>query len=187
VALTGRRKSAKLYVQPRQETTMTFFRHTLIAVTILMTLGNCNTSVDKGTSNNTDSLTIASADEDGPPFKDECKANFKRFGEYKISNDNCNIYYSGKGWNPEFYSCSWTWGELVNNEFSDDTTVTFIKIHLLDLNQFQLPDNGTDYGNDSIKKYVIAVYSRDSKGGHDESDFDPFKTGKYSKPKQWTE
>lgn len=125
-------------------------------------------------------------DEDGPPFKDECKASFLRLGEYKISNDNCNIYYSGKNWNSKFYLCTWTWGELINNEFPEDTNVTFIKIHLLDLDKFNLPQDGTTYGHDSIKKYVIAVYSRDSKGGSDENIFDPFKTDKYPKPKQWT-
>ena len=166
---------------------MIFFRHALIGLAFTVIFGNCNTSQDKQTLSKKDSVSIATNDEDGPPFKDECTANFDRLGEYKIANDNCNIYYSGKGWNPEFYSCSWTWGELVNNEFPNDTNVTFFKIHLLDLDKFQIPDNGTDYGNDSIKKYVIAIYSRDTKGEHDKSDFDPFKTGKYPKPKQWTE
>lgn len=130
---------------------------------------------------------LQTEDEDGPPFENECKANFYRFGEYKINNNNCHVYYCGKGWNPKFYSCSWVWGELINNEFSDDTNVTAITIHLLDLDRFTLPQDGTEYGNDSIKNYVIAVYGRNSEGGNAKSIFDPFKTGKYPKPEQWIE
>lgn len=132
-------------------------------------------------------ILLKTEDEDGPPFENECKANFHRFGEYKISNSDCHIYYCGKGWNPDFYSCSWSWGELINNEFSDDTNVTAITIHLLDLERFVVPRDGSEYGNDSIKNYVIAVYGRKSGGGDAKSIFDPFKTGKYPRPEQWIE
>ena len=49
------------------------------------------------------------SDFDGPPFNDTCLCNFGEFGDYKISEDNYNIYNRGKGWNPAYYSCSWTW------------------------------------------------------------------------------
>lgn len=117
----------------------------------------------------------------GPPFNDTCLCNFKDFGEYKISNDNYNIYLSGKGWNPKFYSCSWPWGEIINNQMPEDTNVTVVKVHLLDLDTFAIPTNMTEYGNDSIKKYVIAVST------NTKCVFDPYKTGKYPKPKQWVE
>jgi hypothetical protein len=170
---------------------MTILRHILFVLTISAPFISCDNSPDTRTQNNnptTDTVKLLQADdEDGPPFKNECAAKFSRFGENKISNDNCNIYFSGKGWNPDYYSCSWTWGELINNEFSEDTNVTFIKIHLLDLDKFFIPKDGSEYGHDSIKKYVITVYSRDSKGGNDKCIFDPYKTGKYPKPKQWVD
>jgi hypothetical protein len=124
-------------------------------------------------------------DFDGPPFKDECLCNFKEFGSYRPNNETQHIYKSGKGWNPEFYSCSWIWGEDINNIFPEDTSVKVFKVHLLDLEEFKIPDNGTTYGNDSLKPYVIAVYTRAN--GKDNCVFDPFKTGKYPKPKQWVE
>ena len=42
----------------------------------------------------------------GPPFSDTCLCDFDEFGDYKISLDNYNIYKRGKGWNPNYYSCS---------------------------------------------------------------------------------
>lgn len=122
-------------------------------------------------------------EEDGPPFKVECKANFERLGEYKISNDNYNIYYSGKGWDPARTACTWTWAEIINNEFPGDSGVTFFKVHLLDLEKFTLPGDGSEYGRDSIKKYVIATYSRNLNGGKESFRYDPFNTGKYPAPR----
>ena len=143
------------------------------------------------TSTNTKSLTnevkIDTLDDSGgPPFRNNCLCSFQNFGSYKISNDNYNIYYSGKGWNPNLHSCSWAWGEDVYNEIPNDTNVTVLKIHLLDLDNFSLPTNKTEYGNDTIKKYVIAIFTHNIKKGKDTcfSIFDPYKTGKYKNPIQ---
>jgi hypothetical protein len=56
----------------------------------------------------------------------------------------------------------------------------------LDLDKFYLPKNMTEYGNDSLKKYVIAIYTRE-KDKMGICAFDPFNTGKYHKPKEWSE
>lgn len=122
-------------------------------------------------------------DDQGPPFKDKCLCDFKSFGKYEISKDNYNEYFSGKGWNPKLNACSWIWGELVYNETPNDSTVTLFKVHLLDLDNFRLPTNKTEYGNDSFKKYVIAIYKSDSKKGYDTIIYDPYKTGKYPAPR----
>src|SRR5689334_13186529 len=120
----------------------------LISMALVVSFENCSNPpygkiADKSTQ---DSLAIQEDDEEsGPPFKEECKASFERFGEYKISNDYCNIYYCGKGWDNDLFSCKWTWGEIINNESSEDTNVKFIKIHLLDLDKFALPADGSDY------------------------------------------
>jgi len=143
--------------------------------------------IERSTAENniSNQVTEQEVDENTPPFKDTCKCNFKRLGFYKISNDNYNVYLSGKNWNPQFKSCSFTWGEIIFNEIPSDTNIAVLKIHLLDLDRFIVPTDLTDYGNDSIKKYVIAIYYR-YKNGH-KCIFDPFVTGKYPKPQGWSE
>lgn len=120
-----------------------------------------------------------------PPFKNRCLCKFNEFGYYKISDNNYNVYFSGKNWNPDLNDCAFIWGEIVNN-IVPDPSVTLLKIHLLDLNNFSIPSNLTEYGNDSIKKHVIAIYYYDQKSPG-KSVFDPYKTGKYRKPKGWNE
>lgn len=116
----------------------------------------------------------------GPPFSDTCNCDWKEFGSYKISNTNYNIYLCGKGFNPAYYSCSWIWGETVYNTFPDDTNVLVMKIHLLDLDSFTLPDNGTEFGHDSLKNYVMATFIRNRSTGTEETIYDPYSTGKYT-------
>ncbi len=123
----------------------------------------------------------------GPPFDDTCLCDFHEFGDYKISSDNYNIYKRGKGWNPSYYSCSWVWGEDIANISPEDTTITIMKIHLLDLDNFTIPTDSTEFGADSIRNFVIATLTRDRVSGYEKCVFDPYKTGKYPKPPQWTE
>lgn len=145
---------------------------------------SCDSPVEKN-SEKSKIIEPASAEFDELMTSDSCLCDFHEFGSYKISNENYNIYLSGKGWNQKSYSCSYAWGEDVNNIFVDDTNVIVLKIHLLDLKEFNVPDNSTEFGNDSIRKYVIATYTRDKKKHTDNCIFDPYQTGKYSKPVQW--
>jgi hypothetical protein len=134
-----------------------------------------------------DKVALQNEDSEGPPFKDKCLCTFKEFGYYKINKDNFNIYYSGKHWNPKYYSCMWTWGEILSNEYPSNYKVNVLTMHLLDLDNFIIPTNLTEYGNDTIKKYVIAVYRQYLKKGKGVCTFDPYKTGKYPKPEKWIE
>lgn len=162
--------------------------HTLALLLLLTACENeKKESVPAGINNSQVEANVHSEEFDGPPFEEECEAGFHLAGTHKISNGNYNIYYLGKGWEPELYACSFTWGELISNGFPEDTAITGMKIHLLDLDKFVVPSDDSDYGQDSIKSYVIAVYSRDEKTGKYRTMFDPFKTGKYPKPSQWVE
>lgn len=69
----------------------------------------------------------------------------------------------------------------------DDTNITVVKVHLLDLENFTLPTSLTEFGNDTLKQYAIAAFTYDKKSGKAHCEFDPYKTGKYPKPKQWVE
>ncbi len=150
-------------------------------------LASCSPPTNNAKSNdksNNDKIKNDEMGNDVPPFKVECNCDFKEFGRYKISDNNYNVYFSGKGWNPNIEECSFIWGEIVSN-IVPDTNITFLKIHLLDLNVFDLPTNLTDYGNDSLKNFVIAVYYFDKNVAGDKCIFDPFRTGKYHIPKGW--
>ena len=114
----------------------------------------------------------------------DCLCDFKKFGEQKINKDDYNIYLSGKGWNSNLKSCSFSWSEIVFNTIPPDTSLKLLKIHLLDLDKFEMPTNDNDYSNDSIKKYVISIYTRDNIKKNYSIKYDPFNTGKYPKPKE---
>ena len=164
---------------------MTLIKQILFFFTLSIIILACNAKTSKTESTGKSSALNQSNKEiiDGlPPFKDSCLCTFQKFGVYKISNSNFNVYYSGKGWNPKYNSCTYSWGEIKYNENPNDTTVTYLKIHLIDLEKFILPNNMTEYGNDSIKKYVIAICSYDYKNNKRTCTYDPFVTGKYSGP-----
>lgn len=71
--------------------------------------------------------------------------------------------------------------ESIENFIPEDTSVKDLKIHLLDVDSFLVPTDSIEYGIDSLRSYVIVVYNRNL----DKCIFDPYKTGKYPKPKQW--
>jgi hypothetical protein len=161
----------------------------ILKISVVILFFGCTNSNDKKsvkqkeTADNVNKME----DADGPPFDKECLCSFNNFGVKKKDGNELNYYYSGQGWNSNYTSCTWTWGEIINNEFPDDTNIKVVKYHLLDLTEFNIPREINDYGNDSIKKYVIAIYTVDNKKGTEKCVFDPFKTGKYPKPKQWIE
>lgn len=159
----------------------------ILTTGLLLSCGDDKTTDDSKTLSPKPVESYAEGDFDGPPFADTCLCDFHEFGDYKISENNYNIYKRGKGWNPKYYSCSWTWGEDIANIFPEDTNILVMKIHLLDLDNFTIPTNSTEFGSDSIKKYVIATYTWIKGPKEGGCIFDPYKTGKYPKPPQWTE
>jgi hypothetical protein len=116
------------------------------------------------------------------PFKYKCECSFRVFGYKKVSNDNYNIYVCGKGWDPRYNSCVYAWGLLLADVDPKDTTVTEFRVHFLDLENFEIPVDDSDYGQDSLQKYVIAIYKKETKYGYNMTLFDPFYTGKYKEP-----
>jgi hypothetical protein len=165
-------------------------RHIILIFVFSFLFSACRQTSNQDTKDETVNQTSQadeSSEEEGPPFKDECLCKFDDLGKKDTENKTYNVYISGKGWNPAFTSCSWTWGEMINNISPDDTTIINVKVHLLDLDKFELPKDNSDYSNDSITKHVIAIYKRNTKTGEETCIFDPYKTGKYPRPKQWTE
>jgi hypothetical protein len=128
-----------------------------------------------------DSVSL-SKDYNGPPFKYKCECDFHLFGYKKVSNDNYNIYVCGKGWDPRYPSCGYAWGLFLADIDPKDTTVTEFRVHFLDLEKFEIPADDSDYGQDSLQKYVIAVFKKVIKYNYFMTIFDPFYTGKYKEP-----
>ncbi len=124
---------------------------------------------------------------DGPPFKDECKCDFEELLGTVAQEKTCDMFIRGKNWNPDFESCPWIWGEYINNVIPRHKNMSVLRIHLMDLEHFTYTKDTSIYGNDTIRNYVIAIYYRNNIKGWDNCIFDPFKTGKYPKPKHWAE
>ncbi|BDX37830.1 hypothetical protein CYCD_11850 [Tenuifilaceae bacterium CYCD] len=164
---------------------MMTMKNTIFYCLIILIIVNCqNKKRDYSPeTKNTPKTELKSNSNGKETTRNDCLCSFKKFGEHKTSDDNYNIYLSGKGWNSNLESCSFTWGEITFNTIPADTSVKILKIHLLDLDQFEIPTDDREYTNDSIKKYVISIYTRDNVKGNYSITYDPFNTGKYSKPK----
>lgn len=124
--------------------------------------------------------------DEGPPFSDSCSCTFNTIAHIKSGN-TLDIVLSGKGWNPDAYSCTWTWGEIINNEFPEDPKIEQFSIHLLDLDSIDQKSNVPFLQSKEFKQHLIATYSKSKGQTSYTCKFDPNKTGKYPKPKQWLE
>jgi hypothetical protein len=105
-------------------------------------------------------------DEDGPPFKRECPCDFASLGISVPKAGEYNQYISGTGWDANLPSCTWIWGEYINNEFPPDTTTQVFRIYLLNLPNATAPPRG-GYAAKILEKHTLALYVRDSKAGTD--------------------
>jgi len=126
-------------------------------------------------------------DDGGPPFSDTCLCSFDYIGEIRTGVNRLDLLIAGKGWNPSFYSCSWTWGELISNEYPPDSIITDYRVHLVDLDKLEASVDSTFLTSKQFNDNLIATYSRTDNEEYWTCKFDPNKTGKYPKPKQWTE
>lgn len=126
-------------------------------------------------------------DEVGPPFSDTCLSSFDYIGNIRVDENRFDLILSGKNWNPEYYSCTYTWGELINNEFPPDTLVKDFRIHLIEVDSLPNDLDSTFFETEIFKTKLIATYSKGKNEEYMTCKFDPNKTGKYSKPKQWVE
>lgn len=105
-------------------------------------------------------------DEDGPPFKRECPCEFASLGNGVPKAREYNQYISGAGWNGNLPSCTWIWGEYINNEFPPDTTTQVFRIYLLDLPNASAPP-ASGYMAKTLEQHTLALYIRDSAAGTD--------------------
>lgn len=105
-------------------------------------------------------------DEDGPPFKRECPCEFASLGTSVPKAGEYNQYLSGAGWDANLPSCTWIWGEYINNEFPPDTTTQVFRIYLLNLPKTTAPPSG-GYAEKILQKQTMALYIRNSKAGTD--------------------
>lgn len=167
----------------------------ILFITTLVLLSACTYSpkTDKQTSSSHDStisltqvVTLIN-NEDVPPFTDTCLCSFDYIGKIRTGTKRFDLILAGKGWNPSFYSCSWTWGELINNEFPPDSMVTDFRIHLVDIDKLDKNIDSTFLTTKQFNENLIVTYSKTGKNEHMTCKFDPNKTGKYPKPKQWTQ
>ncbi|MES2132670.1 MAG: hypothetical protein V4506_09985 [Bacteroidota bacterium] len=130
--------------------------------------------------------SIGDNNDGGPPFSDSCSCTFNTLAHIKSGN-TLDLVLSGKGWNPNAYSCSWTWGEIIHNEFPDDPTIEEFRIHLLDLDSIHQKSDVPFLQSKEFKQNLIATYSKSEGQTSYTCKFDPNKIGKYPKPKQWRE
>ncbi len=157
----------------------------IVSVFILTGLISCSDNNQINNSNTSDSI-VHEVDQhseetsDDELFIDTCKCSFAYIGEIKSSKNRLDLIISGKGWNPNYYSCSYTWGELVNNEFPPDSTIQDFRVHLMDLEKVENLDSSF-FVSKAFNDNLIATYYKGI------CVFDPNKTGKYPKPKQWIE
>lgn len=161
-------------------------KYYLLSILTILILVGCNSNKTASPGNILKDSTISEEEFSGPPFSDSCMCDFKKFGQKQFNKDLFNIYLRGKDFNFEFQSCSWIFGEIIYNQDSPNST-TLVQVYLLDLDHFDVPVDSTYFGNDSIEKYVIARFYNDKENGKTTCEFDPYKTGKYRKPKHWVE
>ena len=122
-----------------------------------------------------------------PPFPDTCDCSFQHLGNFRFSPKRYDIVISGKGWNPEYVSCTYTWGEYISNVFPPDTLVTDFRIHLVDIEKLEKPLDSLWFESKRFKNNAIATYAHYEGSQYMVTRFDPFKTGKYKTPEQWME
>ncbi len=164
-----------------------------IATSVLIfACNNSQKSYRKGISSHDSTISLTQVEttinnEDVPPFSDSCLCSFDYIGKIRTGAKQFDLILSGKGWTPSFYSCSWTWGEIINNEFPPDSLVTDFRIHLVDIDKLEKNIDSTFLKSKQFNDNLIATYSKSGNNEYMTCKFDPNKTGKYPKPKQWTE
>lgn len=120
----------------------------------------------------------------GPPFSDSCQCRFNLIKEVRTSEERFDIVYSGKGWNPNYYSCTWVWEELVNNDFPPDSLVSDFRCHLIFADKISDSINldSSFFKSDWFKSKLIVTFSKEEDEEFTSSKYDPFENGLFSKP-----
>ena len=162
-------------------------RSIVIIFSLFLVLSCSETEKVENKINSIEHISSKADNEEGPPFSDTCLCSFEKIGEVKSSNNRCDIFISGKGWNPNYKSCSWSWGELIYNESPSDTLLTDFRIHLVDVDKLDKKIDTTFLNSKNFNENLIATFSKTKEEAYMTCKFDPNKIGKYPKPKHWTE
>lgn len=122
---------------------------------------------------------------DEPPFNYPCDFDFIDMGIVRVSDSRWEEIQCGKGWDSRKGSCTWVYGEHIYNNFFPDSTVTEYRTHLVDLDSSQIEMTPEFLNSELFKSHLIVT----TINGKDvfETQWDPNKTGKYQKPRQWIE
>lgn len=119
------------------------------------------------------------------PFKYPCESSFKYIGVIKVSDTRWEEIQIGKGWDSRRHSCTFVWGEHIYNNFPPDTVITDFRMHLVDLDSFDIELTPEFLKSTLFKKNLIVTTIN---GENDlKTIWDPNKTGKYPKPNHWGE
>ncbi len=162
---------------------------TLILLSILF-LFDCSNSRKGPQKFNTQDLNVKDSkfiDQNGPPYSDSCACSFSYIGEIRSGKGRFDLIICGKGWDPNSYSCSYSWGELIANQFPPDSLISDFRIHLLDIEIPNQKIDSTFLNSEIFNNNLIATYSKSNGEKYMTCKFDPNNTGKYPKPKQWIE
>jgi hypothetical protein len=116
---------------------------------------------------------------ESPPFKYKCPCDLQEFGYHKTSNGIRHVYIRGKGFNPHLPSCKFAFYESVMNMYAGDSSFDVLKVHLLDVKNFSVITDDSEYGNNRVDGKVILVYERHK--SYDTTIIDPQHTGVYHK------
>lgn len=111
-----------------------------------------------------------------------CNGSFKGFGVRRAGR-TYHIYKCGRRVNLMNRECQFIFGEGIYNNDPEIDGVDTVITHLIDVEAFVIPSNGTEYGSEEMKAKVICVSVND----HHRIRIivDPFGFGIYKAPKGW--
>lgn len=145
-----------------------------ILLTVLLACSDSQISSDQIEAH-IDSLTSETNTFDcDPPFSDTCQSSFIKLTEIVIE-DTAVLVYSGAGWNKDYCSCTWGWGEVMFNEEPESANTKAFKIYLANLKSGQADFNKKYLESEEFKKLVILRYAHVQGEQYMKVIFDPFK------------
>lgn len=158
-----------------------------LSIFFLFDCSNSGKSLSKLRTQDLQIQNLKYIDQNGPPFTDTCSCSFNRIGGIKSEKGRFDLIIEGKGWNPNSYSCTYSWGELISNEFPPDSSISDFRIHLLDVAMPDQKIDSTFLKSEIFNNNLIATYSKCKGEKYMTCKFDPNNTGKYPRPRKWIE
>lgn len=149
----------------------------------LMTFYSCvdNQNIIENSSNSKDTLLLTKES-----ISDTCLCSFETLKGFYYNQIRYDLIITTSNWNPNDYSCTYSFGELISNEFPPDSIITDFRIHLIDIKKLDFRLDSASFESETIQKQIIATQKLWDGDDFVKCKFDPNHTGKYPKPKQWT-